>query len=180
MATEHTTNEIPVSRTTQEVIKEAKRIEEAAKFSSKCHFKAASVWANFQLVIGIPTAALAAIASALVLSGFDSSHFAAGLISVVVAALVAVQTFLNPSERARNHLEAGNNYGSLENRVRIFWTIECWQDASSDSAVSARVIMFADERDKLNRTCPQIPGWAYPLAKRGISRGESSYEVDKL
>lgn len=173
------TQETAVSRTLQEVIKEAKRIEERTRLTSKGHFKAAAVWANVHFFIGIPTVVLAAIASALVHSQIGDTKIDVAIMSVAVAALTAIQTFLNPSEREQKHLVAGNNYASLENRVRIFWTIQCWQEADSDAALTARVLHFSEEDDRLKNSCPQIPGWAYLLAKRAVAKGETTYEVDK-
>jgi hypothetical protein len=179
MAAENTTEETIVSRTLQEVIREAKRIEERSRLTSKSHFKAAAVWANLHLLLGIPAVVLAAIASALVHSQVSDTKTEVGIISVAVAALTALQTFLNPSEREQKHLVAGNNYASLENRTRIFWTIQCWQEADSDSALTARVLHLSEEDDKLKSSSPAIPGWAYFFARRAIAKGETTYEVDK-
>ena len=60
---------------------------------------------------------LAAIASALAHSQVSDTKIDVAIISVAVAALTALQTFLNPSEREQKHLVAGNNYASLENRT---------------------------------------------------------------
>ena len=38
---------------------------------------------------------------------------------------------------------------------------------------------FSDQKDKLNQNCPQIPRWAYKIAKKGIQDGEGSYSVDQ-
>jgi hypothetical protein len=175
-----TTEESIVSRTLQEVIKEAKRIEERSRLTSKSHFKAAAVWANLHLLVGIPAVVLAAIASALAHSQVSDTKIDVAIISVAVAALTALQTFLNPSEREQKHLVAGNNYASLENRTRIFWTIQCWQEPNSDSALTARVLHLSEEDDKLKSSSPPIPGWAYFLAKRAVAKGETTYDVDKV
>jgi len=38
---------------------------------------------------------------------------------------------------------------------------------------------YSNQKDKLNQVAPQIPWWAYQIAKHGIKTGEGSYQVDK-
>jgi hypothetical protein len=173
-----TTAERPVSKTKDEIIREAKRIEEGLLYSSKGHFAASYLWTNFHLCIGIPVVLLSAIAGASALSRFDANHVIAGSISIIVAALSGVMTFLNPNEKAATHLNAGNNYDSLMNKTRIFWSIDCWRD-ESEQVLTERLKYFAEQRDKLNQSSPQIPLWAYRAGRRGIEKGEGEYAIDK-
>ena len=128
MSLQSSTSENLVSNTKEEIIKEAKRIEESTLYSAKGHFAAARFWTNFHLWIGLPTAVLAGIAAASALAQFDHSNIVAGILSIIVAGLSAVMTFLNPNEKANVHLSSGNNYDALQNKTRIFWTIDCWRD----------------------------------------------------
>ncbi|MCL6088178.1 MAG: SLATT domain-containing protein [Actinobacteria bacterium] len=173
-----TTAEKSVSKTKEEIIKEAQRIEESTMYSSKGHFVAANFWTNFHLWIGIPMILLAAIAGAYALSQFNPKHIIAGIISIIVAALSSVMTFLNPNEKASTHLNAGNNYDSLQNKVRMFWSIDCWRE-ESEQVLTERLRYFSELKDRVNQSSPQIPCWAYKLAKKGILQGESDYKVDK-
>ena len=178
MDNQPTTAESPVSRTKEEVVREAKRVEEALLFSSKGHFAAAHFWGRFQYWIGIPMVILSAVAGSTAFSSFDPTHAIAGAMSIIVAVLSAITTFLNPNEKAAIHLSAGNSYDSLMNKVRIFWSIECWH-GESDEVLAQRVRDFSEQKDKLNLNCPQIPPWAYNSAKKGIVAGEGRYSVDK-
>ena len=38
---------------------------------------------------------------------------------------------------------------------------------------------LGNEKDRLNLSSPQIPYWAYRIAKRQIAAGEASFRVDK-
>jgi len=172
-----TTAEKSVSKAKEEIIKESKRIEESLLYSSKGHFATSHFWANFHLWIGVPVVLLSAIAGASALSQFDPKHIVAGLVSIVVVALSGVMTFLNPNERASSHLNAGNNYDSLMNKIRIFWSIDCWRD-DSEQILTERLKYFSEQKDNLNQSCPQIPRWAYNIARNGIKNGESDYIVD--
>ncbi len=175
-----TTSEISPSKLVQEIVKEAKRIEESTLFSAKGHFAAAESWSRLHLVVGVPNAVLAGVAGAIALA-FASSHWThllGGLLSILAAGLAALQTFLNPNEKAAVHLNAGNNYDAINSKARIFWTVECWQD-QSERNLTERLKDFADQKEKLNRTCPQIPGWAFRKARKGIEAGEGRYLVDE-
>jgi len=158
MTDRSTTKEKDVSITYEAIVKEAKRIEENCLYTSKSHFAAAHFWTNFHLWIGIPTAILAAIAGAIALAEFQHHNVVAGAISIIVAILTAVATFLNPKENSKSYLTAGNNYDSLLTRVRIFWTIDCRRENSIE-LLSDRIRDFSQERDRLNRDSPQPPKW---------------------
>ena len=172
-----TTAESQVSQTRGEVIREAKRIEESLLHSSKGHFYAASFWSGFHLWVGIPLVVLSAIvATAYAKDNSDKVVFA--IIPIVVAILSALITFLNPSERATNHLKAANELDSLMNRTRIFWTIECLS-SDPDQVLTSVVADLSNEKGKLNAAAPQIPFFSYRKSKKGIERGEGRFEVDK-
>jgi hypothetical protein len=173
-----TTAEQAPSRSKQEVIREAKRIEEALLYSSKGHFAAAQFWRRLHLWTGIPVAVTSAVAGASALSDFDASGLVAGVLAIIVAVLTGVVTFLNPNDRAGSHFTAANKYDALMNRVRIFWSIDCWNDAT-EQVLTSQLLDYSAQKDALNQNCAQIPEGAYRLAKKRIVNGEGSYAVDK-
>lgn len=175
MSDQQATAETSVSQAKGEIIKESKRIEEDTLFSSKGHFFTAGFWSNFHLWIGLPTAVLAAVAGGV---AWDGHTTVAGAIAIAVAGLTAVATFTNPNDKANAHLTAGNNYDALRNRARIFWTIDCWQE-TSERVLTEKLKDMSEEKNKLNRSCPQIPRWAHRRAQRGIEAGEAKHAVDK-
>lgn len=172
-----TTAERVVPSARDEIIKEAKRLEEGTLYSSKGHFAAAQFWTNSHLWIGIAISVVSAIAAAFTF--FDSYRVAVGVLALIVAMLSAVATFLNPNEKAATHLTAGNSYDALCTRSRIFWTIECWKEANTEQILTEKLRDLCDEKNRLNQSCPQIPGWAYSRAQKRMEAGESGYEVDK-
>jgi len=175
MKNQMTTAEQPISKAKLEIMKESQRIEESVLYSAKGHFAAAHTWANFHLIIGVPIVVLAAIAGS---SFISNNNVLAGILSLIVAVLSAVMTFLNPNERSSSHLNAGNSYDVLQNEVRIFRTIDCWRE-ESEQILTERLKNYSGQKGKLNQGSPQIPWWAYQIAKRGIKSGEGSFEVDK-
>jgi hypothetical protein len=173
------TAEVTVSKTKAEIIKEAKRIEEALLYSSKKHFVSAQYWSASHAFLGLPMVVLSAVAGAEAFKQFDKQHELAGYLSIGVAVLSAIMTFLNPNERATKHTNVGNSYDALMNRVRIFWSIDCWGE-ESEAVLTKQLKDFSDHKDKLNQNAPQPFPFAYGIAKRGIEAGEGKYEVDTL
>lgn len=172
------TGERPISKTKDEIVKEASRIEESLLFSSKRHFVDADRWGSFHLWIGVPTVIMSAIVGAAALTSFDPSRVLAGLLAILVSILSGIATFLNPNERVNSHFQAGNKYDALLNAVRLFRTIDCWS-AESDEVLSGRLKNFSEQKSRLNETSPKTSKAAYKKAKKGIESGESDYVVDK-
>ncbi len=174
---EQTTGERPIPAARDNIVREAKRIEEDALYSSKGHFVAAQFWTSFHLLIGIPITILAALAATLTFA--DRYRVAVGVLAVAVAVLSAVATFLNPKETAKSSSSAANNYDALRNRARIFWAIDCWREDATDQLLTEKLKDLSAEKSRLNQSCPQILGWAYRRGKKAVLAGEGAYEVDK-
>lgn len=172
------TEESSASKTREEIIKEAMRIEESSLYSSKRHFNAAALFGWVHLSLGLPMVVLAAVAGASAFSRFDTDGTLTGTLSILVVILSSMSTFLNPNKRAAEHTNAGNKFDALLNKVRIFRTIKCWAE-SSDKVLSDRLKRHSEDKDTLNHSSPQTPWLAYCLAKRGIRKGEGKYRVDK-
>jgi hypothetical protein len=175
---QESTGEQPISRTREEVINEAKRLEESLLYSSKGHYAAATRWRSCHLWIGIPLCVLSAMGGIQAVQSAGKGTNWLLLISIVVTALGALLTFLNPSEHSVAHLSAGNDYDSLMAQTRIFRTIECLS-GEPDEVLTQRLMDLTEEKTRLNKACAQIPPWAYNIAKRGILQGEGEFSVDK-
>ena len=137
-----------------------------------------TLWGFFHLILGLPMVVLAAISGAAAFSKIDHSDQYAGYFSIGIVVLSSIITFLNPNKKASERLNAGNRYDALLNKVRIFRTIECW-DEESDKVLTERLCRHSEDKNTLNQSCPQIPWPGYLLAKCGIKRGEADFEVDK-
>jgi len=168
--------EASMAESKEALIREAKRIEEDSLYSAKGHFVAARFWSNFHLWIGTPTAIMAALAGASALSRFDNHNLIAGVLAIIVTALIALTTFLNPNEKANSHRQSGNKYNTLRNAARIFYEIEC--PGKPHDELLRRLTELAKQRDELNQNSPEIPGYAYRAAKKGIEEGQAAYKVD--
>jgi hypothetical protein len=156
-----------VESTRVKIIEEAKRIENDALYSAKGHYEAAESWTRFHLTIGIPTAILSAIAGASALAQFDYHNIIAGSLAILVAALTAVATFLNPNEKATSHQIVGNKYNALRNKVHIFCNIDSSVENSEQELIK-HLKDLATQRDELNQDSPPISSWAYKKAQKVI------------
>jgi hypothetical protein len=173
-----TTAERPISKPKQEIIKEAKRIEESLLYSSKGHYAAAHFWSNFHLSVGIPMVLITGLASASAVKTFDTAGVVTAVLSIVAVALTSLITFLNPNEKASAHRTAGHNYDSLMSTVRIFWSVECLR-TEDETILADKLTQYSEHKSKLNQTCLQIPKFAYKRAKKGIEDGEGTFKADR-
>ena len=156
---------------------EAERIEEDCLYSAKGHFCAGHWWGKVNFWLGISSTSLSAIAGTSALSQFDYHNVIAGALSIFVAFLAGLITFINPDNRSFAHLKAGNNYNSLRNNARIFHDIETGR---VDEKTAIKILKKLNEtRNKLNTESLQIPEWAFKKARKGIELGEASYRADK-
>lgn len=171
------TEEKTIPKTIEEIAKEAKRIEESTLYSSKGHFSAAGYWNSFHYFLGIPSVVLSAIAGASAFSQLDKSNYIVGIISLLVSVLSALMTFINPNDKSKTHLEAGNKYDALNSKTRIFRTVDC-SSGQSELTLTEQLRIISKEKTKLNTAYPKIPWFAYQQAKKGIENGEATFVVD--
>lgn len=180
---EFTTSERPPSKTRDQVIVEAKRLEEGTLYSCKGHHNAAQGWKSWHLWLGIPTVIISALVGvAAFTKAAEQNVWVAGaavLCSIIVPVLSGITTFLNPNEKEAAHLTAAHAYDRLNNAARMFWSIDCWAADATDEGLTSRLKALVAEKDDLNKSSPQIPRSAYKNAKKGIEAGESTFQVDK-
>ena len=171
-----TATEVIVSKTKEEIIKEARRIEESTLYAAKSHYNDSSMWTMFHMLLGLPTTVLSSIVAVKSFAQFDSTHNASGIIALIVAGLSGLMTFLNPNEKSAIHHKAANSYDSLNNRARIFRTIDCW-GKDTDFVLTNKLKEFSEEQIKLNSGVQPSP-LGYLRAKWGIKNGEADFEAD--
>ena len=158
----------------QEIINEAKRIEEDAVHSGKSHFNASSLWSMMHYLLGLPMTVCAAWAG---VDAFSDAPQYAGYLAMATTALAALQTFINASSHAFQHKQSGGEYFALKNQVRLFRNIEL-QNLEPVEA-TAEIKTYSEKRDELNAGSPCIPPLAFWLAQFSINKGNAEYRVDK-
>lgn len=153
---------------------ELRRIEEDSIHSAKGHFESARIWSWAHYGIGIPSAVLAGWAG---LEAIQQDTQFAFILAMVGAALMALNTFLNPSEKSERHHGAGNQYKSLQNQSRIFREVRL--AALDEAEAMEEFTALAATRDQLNEASPAPMRQGFLWARKGIEDGEATYAVDK-
>lgn len=162
------------NQTIQAVIKEAHRIEEDALHSMKGHFNASNLWEKANLLVGLPSAIIAAWAG---LEAIANNSSWAAVLALTSATFTATMTFLKPESVAENHRNSGREFNVLKNNVRRFREIDILH--ADELTIIKSIENFSKIRDDLNSMSRDIPRWAYNKAKQDIDNGLAHYQIDK-
>jgi hypothetical protein len=159
----------------EKVVKEAKRVENDAFYSSKGHFEAAHSWNRQHLHLGIPSTILSAVIGASALAQFDNHNIIAGFLAILVTVLSALSTFLNPGEKANSHQNAGTKFTAVRNAARRFYDVDIFREDIPEQELLLKLEELIKQRDELNQNSLPIPRSAYRKVVRryGAKRGEN-------
>lgn len=158
-----------------EIAKELSRIEEDAIYSAQTQFSSAKFWRGLNLALGIPAAALAALAGTTVLAEAVSPAVTAAT-ALTAAALVAVLTTLNAAQRAEQSRAVANSYLALQAEARVARTVDL--PAADDADGRSRLDQLLVRRRMVNEAAPLPSILAYLLGRRNIVKDRHKHEVD--
>jgi hypothetical protein len=159
-----------------EIRKELERIEESAISSAQTQFSSSKQWRAINLALGTIAAALAAIAGAAGLTDVLSIDNAA-IVALASAALTAVMTTLNASQRADQSQSSANAYLALAGDARVVRTVDLPYVPVDEAR--ARLDELAGRRNAISETAPVAAFLAYRLGQRNLRKGRQTYAVDK-
>jgi hypothetical protein len=126
------------------------------------HNYMANFWNNAHLYIGIPTTLLSSVVTASAFSEIPNTTFITGSISLLVTALTALTTFLNPSEKYNNHKLSKHRLLLLRDQVILLSsTAEKNREISEDAWQK-----FQTTLEEVYSNKPQIPEWVRDIAIR--------------
>ena len=154
---------------------ELSRIEEAARDSAQSQFSSAKFWRGLNLMLGVPAAALAAVAGTTGLAEAISSKAAAAF-ALVAAALTAMMTTLNAAQRAERSAMAANAYLTLQGEARVTRSIDL--DNLDETAARTRLEQLIERKSAINASAPVPSLLAYRLGQRNVAKGRQTYAVD--
>lgn len=157
------------------IVEELARIEEAAMYSAQTQFSSAKFWRGLNLALGVPAAALAAVAGTSVLADAVNPNTGAA-IALIAAAMTAVLTSLNAAQRAEQSRVAANAFLALQSAARVFRTIDLATLGGAETR--QRLDELIQRRDSVNDTAPVPSFLAYRLGRRNIAQGRQRYEAD--
>lgn len=152
------------------VLQEAKRLREDSLYSYKAHYNQAEIWERRHLWLGIPAAALAAVAGAMATT---VPTWAVTTLAFSSAALTAALTVVNPSERARASRNAGDSLQAYHERLRRWSENDLPELPQTKGRLDLEA--YGDEKSRLNKAAPGIGRVAQLRAKRGIEAGEADH-----
>lgn len=159
-----------------EMERELSRIEESALYSGQSQFAQTKIWRTVNIGLGVPGATLAALSGGIGLAN-PGGRSTAAILALIAAGLTAVVTTLNPTHKAERAHHSGNAYLDLQNRTRVFRTIDLRRLDYSEARQGFQLL--EDRRTDINREAEVPFALAYWMAKRNIRRGGTTYEVDK-
>jgi hypothetical protein len=158
------------------ILAEGRRLAVDALYSEKGHFEAASAWRGRTYWLGIPAALIGATAGATILA--DLHPAIGGSLALVGAAITALMTFLNPSERASQHHRSGVAYGVLRRALRQFIQIDIGM--TDAPALRSRLAELTDQIGALQAEALPIPSRAHKKAFKSIEGGSAEYTPKEL
>lgn len=159
---------IPYALTSAEksMIPQSKEVELLAKDwfrrcreSQMAHYEYGSLLETRHLWLGIPAVLLSTIVGTAVFASWESNtggsslRILFGLLSMLAAAVAALQTFLNMSDRAAKHKAAGAAYGAIRRELELFKTLPCGSEEETRSFFQR----VKERMDELAASSPSIP-----------------------
>lgn len=159
------------------IMVEAKEIEQECALRTKDHYFAAGRWDRVNLMLGIPATTIAAVTSVAALSDLagPNKDIVSGVLAIIVAALTAITTFLNPNEKATDHKAASSSYDALRIKVSFLKDIELSTDYPSLDEPTKEVIKQLKELNNqlidLGQHSPRIPRSIYKRQRKTLLSG---------
>jgi len=149
----------------QNILNEAKRIEEDSLNAVLEHYSVANRYDRIHWYIGVPAMVLAIIAGSMSLSPFENFHMIGGIVAIIAAGFASAMLFIHPNEQANFHRYAGNRFNALRNSVRFFYEVEA-ESLTSDVELTHRIGELPAMRDELNLVSPATPYQTLRQAKK--------------
>ncbi len=160
---------------TKQILTEAKRIEESAKYSAQGQFEQAKIWSKRSTFLGIPSSGLGAVAGIGGLADLFGNKVT-GLLAIGAAFLTAIMTTLNYSKKIDQTHASANAYLALQQDARIFVEI----DLNTINAQAGREALseLVARQQEINKTAIIPSPRAYKKAQENIKKGGQTYKVD--
>jgi hypothetical protein len=149
----------------KESVIELKRRTRNCQAITRSNLLLANLWSSTHLYIGIPNTALATLAGVSTLSDLGIPKTLTALISIVVAVLTALITFLNPTAKYSSYRSAAQRYQAVADKYLILLLKS--EDLPKQNLLDELTILNS-EYNKVMESSPVIPSWAYKRGKRDV------------
>ncbi|ERT03694.1 hypothetical protein M595_2161 [Lyngbya aestuarii BL J] len=155
----------------EDIMARAEDRRNVCRILSRAHVLVSIRWSNTHLYIGIPSTVFAALAGVQAISelgqtGSNSGKIIQIILSVLVAGLAPLLTFLNPNERANNNQTASRVYEQIGDRYDAF-LLRCLVERRSLTQELDELVQLNLSYSEEKKALPLTPEWAFQQAKRG-------------
>lgn len=158
-----------------EVAEELRRLEEDAVYASQSQFEMSKFWRLWHWLLGVPAAALAAIA------GFTGLASVAGRVPAAVLALIAavlggLLTTVEPNKRVRQGQAAGVAYNEVRVGARQARLVDLPEAQLEDAR--SRLRELTEQKHQVDRVAEPPNTYAFWRARRNVEAGRLAHAVD--
>jgi hypothetical protein len=154
----------------EDIMARAEDRRNICRILSRAHVLVSIRWSNTHLYLGIPSTVFAALAGVQAIADLGQEKNTWGtiiqiILSILVAGLAPLLTFLNPNERANTHQTASRVYEQIGDRYDAF-LLQCLVETRGlkqelDDLVQLN-LSYSEEKKPL----PLTPEWAFQRAKQ--------------
>jgi hypothetical protein len=150
--------------------------QERVHVLENAHYKACNAFGRRSLYLGVPATILSTIAGTAVFATMAEQvdvwiRFVIGAISVLVAVLTGLQTFLRFDERSAKHRAAGVEFGILRRELELSWASQR-DNGTSDEALR----QLKEKIDALYKEAPEIPQSIFDGERAAIQKRNEERE----
>jgi hypothetical protein len=146
------------------------------------HYEAGRTFEKRHFWLGVPAVVISTIVGTAVFASLaefaqDESllwmKIVVGLLSVIAAVLVSLQTFLRYSEQAESHKTAGAKYAHLKHRLELLATMP----PESDEALKEELNSIEAEWEKVREESPNLPTkiWMRVMKELTMEKDKSTH-----
>jgi hypothetical protein len=158
----------------QRIKNEAQEIEQECSLLCMDHYHAAGRWDRVNLWLGLPATVIAGITSVTALSDIAGANkdVVTGVLAIIVAALSALTTFLNPSEKASSHKSASSSYEALRVKTSLLKDIDLSVDFATLDDYTKEIVKqlkdLAAQFTALSQSSLRVPRSIHQKQRRNI------------
>jgi hypothetical protein len=141
------------------------------------HYESARRFERLHLWLGLPAIAFSTLVGTTVFATLSKTtdlmvQVTIGLLSVLAAVLMGLQTFLKYSELAEKHRMAGAKFANLKHRIELLATLPPTTDSELREALAA----IEESWSKLREESPTLPTQVWRHIERTVSLEKSQLQ----
>jgi hypothetical protein len=152
----------------EELVKDAGRKSAMTLNLAVVHSLTATLYGMFNFWAGMLNTVLAATTSVSALSKIDGSGTLTAILSVLVAALTAMLTFLSPSDRNKFHSDAATEFEILSGKLDRFRDVVVKNEKDYKN-LEMSLDELIERYFQIRKTYP-VPAWALDFAIKWLKK----------